>query len=497
VAEQTVDYRIDQHVQPRHALMRQRPGVALAVIVTCQMMLILDVTVMNVALPTIRTDLHFSATGLSWVLNAYALSFGGLLLLGGRAGDLLGRRRLFVGGVALFTLASLLGGFATSAAWLLAARILQGVGAAIAGPNALALLTTTFTEARERIRALSIFSAVASGGFAIGLIVGGALTEWGSWRWVLFINVPFGLAVALLAPRVLKADQPGDGSRLSRPGAWTFGRRRVGLPSTRHLDLPGAVTATAGTTALVYGFIRAAGGGWSDPLTIGTVVIAVVLLGGFGWIETRAGRPLVPLRLFAERNRAIGYLNFLVMPAGMLAVFFFLTQFLQEVLRLSPMRTGFAFLPMAVVMFAVVRTLPRLIPRFGPKPIIVVGAVLLLTAFGWLTQISAGSTYAGSLLGPMLLLGLAVAFAGSPLNVVIMAGVRPEDSGAASGILQTMQQVGSSLGLAIIVNVFGTAIRHGGHQSAPQILAHGIAVAFTAAAVFATAGLVGALSLRR
>jgi EmrB/QacA subfamily drug resistance transporter len=481
VAEQTVDYRIDHQAQPRHALVRRHPGIALAVIVTCQMMLILDVTVMNVALPAIRADLHFSATGLSWVLNAYALSFGGLLLLGGRAGDLLGRRRLFVVGVALFTLASLLGGFAASAAWLLAARVLQGVGAAIAGPNALALLTTTFTGASERIRALSIFSAVASGGFAIGLIVGGALTEWGSWRWVLFINVPFGLAVALLAPRVLKADQPGDGFK----------------PGTGHLDLPGAVTATAGTTALVYGFIRAAGGGWSDPLTIGTVVAAVVLLGGFGWIETRAGRPLMPLRLFAERNRAIGYLSMLVLPAGMLAVFFFLTQFLQEVLRLSPMRTGFAFLPMAVVMLAVVRTLPRLIPRFGPKPIIVVGAVLLLTAFGWLTQISAGSTYAGSLLGPMLLLGFAAALAGSPLNVVIMSGVRPGDSGAASGILQTMQQVGGSLGLAIIVNVFGTAIRHGGHQSPPQVLAHGIAVAFTAAAVFATAGFVGALSLRR
>jgi MFS family permease len=352
VAEQTVDYRIDQPAQPRHALARQRPGVALAVIVTCQMMLILDITVMNVALPTIRTDLHFSATGPSWVLNAYTLSFGGLLLLGGRAGDLLGRRRLFAGGVALFTLASLLGGFATSAAWLLTARVLQGVGAAIAGPNALALLTTTFTEARERIRALSIFSAVASGGFTIGLIVGGALTEWGSWRWVLFINVPFGLAVVLLAPRVLRADQRGE----------------VAAPGPGHLDLPGAVTATAGTTALVYGFIRAAAGGWSDPLTVDTVVVAVVLLGGFVWIERRAGRPLMPLRLFAERNRAIGYLNFLVMPAGTLAVFFFLTQFLQEVLRLSPMRTGFAFLPMAVVMFAVVRTLPRLIPRFGPKP---------------------------------------------------------------------------------------------------------------------------------
>jgi EmrB/QacA subfamily drug resistance transporter len=479
VADQTVDYRIDRQARPRHALVPQRPGVALAVIVTCQMMLILDVTVMNVALPTIRADLHFSATGLSWVLNAYALTFGGLLLLGGRAGDLLGRRRLFVAGVALFTLASLLGGFATSAAWLLAARVLQGVGAAIAGPNALALLTTTFTEARERIRALAIFSAVASGGFAIGLIVGGALTEWGSWRWVLFINVPFGLAVASLAPRVLRADQPTG----------------VATPGARHLDLPGAVTATAGTTALVYGFIRAAGGGWSDPLTIGTVVAAVVLLGGFVWIETRAGRPLMPLRLFAERNRAIGYLNFLVMPAGMLAVFFFLTQFLQEVLRLRPMQTGFAFLPMAIVMFAVVRTLPRLIPRFGPKPIIVVGAVLLLISFGWLTRISAGSTYAGSLLGPMLLLGFAVAFAGSPLNVVIMADVRPEDSGAASGILQTMQQVGGSLGLAIIVNVFGTAVRHGGPPT--QALAHGMAVAFTAAAVFAVAGVTAALSLRR
>jgi EmrB/QacA subfamily drug resistance transporter len=435
-----------------------RTGLVLAIIVTCQMMLILDVTVMNVALPAIQADLRFSRAGLSWVLNAYALAFGGLLLTGGRAGDIFGRRRLFLGGVALFTLASLCGGLATSPGQLLAARVAQGAGAALAGPNALALLTTTFTEARARIRALAIFSGVASGGLALGLLVGGALTEWGSWRWVLFINVPFGLAVAVLAPRFV-AEPP------RHPGA---------------LDVPGGITATAGSTGLVYGLIRAAERGWGDRITIGAVALSAILLGAFLAIEARTARPLVPLRLFADRNRAGGYLIMLLTPAAMLGVFFFLTQFLQDVLGFSPLRAGLSFLPLAVALFTVTRLIPRLLPRFGARRLVVTGMLLLTAGLIWLSQVSAHSGYAAAILAPMVLFGLGAGLGASPLNVLIMSAVPPRDAGAASGALQTAQQIGGGLGLAILVTA-----------------THTVDAAFTAAAVFtAAAALVGGLILR-
>ena len=457
-----------------------RPGLALAIIVTCQLMLILDATVMNVALPRIQAGLHFSATGLAWVINSYTLAFGGLLLLGGRAGDILGRRRLFVGGIALFTFASLVGGLATSAGWLLAARVLQGIGAAAAGPNTIALITTTFTKAHERIRALALLSGVASGGFAIGLIVGGLLTEWASWRWVLFINVPFGLAAVVLAPRYV----------------------REPLRHPARLDLPGAVTATGGVTALVYAFIRAATVGWSDPRTIVVLATGVVLLALFLVIEARTPQPLMPLRLFADRNRAAGYLSFFLGPAAMMSMFFFLTQFLQEVRGLNALRTGFAFLPMALALFVMTRTIPNLLPRLGPRPLAVTGALLMIGGLAWLTQLSTDSGYLGALLGPMLLMGLGVGIGFVPLTPVIMATVPPQDAGSAGGVLQTMQQTGVSLGLAILVTVFGTAVRDASHDAAPgstatqHVLVAGMTNAFAASLVFAVSTLVVALTFR-
>jgi EmrB/QacA subfamily drug resistance transporter len=453
----------------------RRSGLALAIVVTCQLMLILDATVMNVALPRIQAGLHFSPTGLAWVINSYTLAFGGLLLLGGRAGDILGRRRLFIAGIALFTAASLVGGLATSAGWLLAARVLQGVGAAAAGPNTIALITTTFTEARERIRALALLSAVASGGFAIGLIVGGLLTEWASWRWVLFINVPFGMAAVALAPRYVREPQ-------------------------RHparLDLPGAITASAGVAALVYALIHAAMVGWSDPLTVKVLAAGIVLLALFLAIEVRTAQPLMPLRLFADRNRTAGYLNFLLGPAAMMSMFFFMTQFLQDVRGFSALRTGFAFLPMAVSMFLLTRTMPALLPRIGPRPLAITGAVLLIGGLAWLTRISPDSGYLDGVLGPMLLMGFGVGIGFVPLPPVIMATVAPADAGAAGGIMQTMQQTGASLGLAVLTTVFGTAIRNAGHHLAPAAaLVTGITHAFVASTLFATATLLVALTFR-
>jgi EmrB/QacA subfamily drug resistance transporter len=456
-----------------------RPSrLALPVLVTCQLMLILDVTVMNVATPRIRADLDFSPTGLSWVINSYTLVFGGLLLLGGRAGDLLGRRRMLVAGVTLFTVASLAGGFATSAGWLLAARIAQGVGGALAGPNTLALITTTFTEPRERIRALALFSGVASGGVAIGLIVGGVLTDAISWRWVMFINVPFGLAVLALATRHLPSSE-------RRPG---------------RLDLPGAVTATGAVAGLVYAFINAASDGWRDTATLTALICGLVLLAAFVAIEVRAAEPLMPLRLFADRNRAKAYLNFFLGMMAMMGVFFFLSQYLQDVLHYGPLATGFAFLPMAVMMFTVTRAIPRLLPRLGPRRVAVSGSVLTIASLVWFTQLTETSSYATALFGPMVVMGLGIGLAFSPLNVLIMSTVTARDAGAAGGVLQTMQQVGASLGLAVLVTVFGSAARHAaadGAGSAAAVQVTGMTTAFVVAAVIAACTLAVAATFTR
>nr|WP_264081622.1 MFS transporter [Gandjariella thermophila] len=459
--------------------MTPRPHrLALPVLVTCQLMLILDATVMNVALPRIQADLHFSPTGLSWVLNAYTLVFGGLLLLGGRAGDIVGRRRMFIAGTAVFTLASLAGGLATSATWLLLSRVAQGLGAAAAGPSTLALISTTFTDPRERVRALAIFSGVASGGFAIGLVVGGLLTELLSWRWVMFINVPFGAAVTLLAGRFV-----------ARPER-----------NPARLDLPGAVTATAGVAALVYAFIHAATFGWGDRATLLALAGGVVLLVAFLLIEARSPEPLMPLRLFADRNRASAYLNFFLGPMAMMSMFFFLTQFLQEISGFGPLTTGFAFLPMAAALFTMTRLIPTLLPRFGPKPLAVTGTLLIIAGLGWLTRLSPATSYLPGLLGPMLMMGVGIGLAFSPLNVLVMSSVRAQDAGAAGGVLQTMQQVGATLGLAVLVTIFGTATRHaarGAGVTAQHVLVTGMTEAFTGAVVFACCSLAVALTFRR
>jgi EmrB/QacA subfamily drug resistance transporter len=447
----------------------------LLLVLTCQLMLILDATVMNVALPKIEADLGFSSTGLAWVMNAYSLAFGGLLLLGGRAGDLFGRRRMFVLGTAVFTVASLAGGLADSAALLILARVAQGVGAAMAGPSTLALIATTFTESRARVRALALFSAMSSGGFAIGLILGGLLTEWLSWRAVLFINVPFGAVIVALAPKFIP-DPPRGRARL---------------------DLPGAFTGTAGVAALVYTFIRAAGGGWSDPVTLVTLAAGFLLLAAFVTIEQRARQPLVPLRLFADRNRAAAYVNFFFGPMAMMSMFFFLTQFLQEVRHFAALETGLAFLPMAVALFSMSRVVPKLLGRFGPKPLALVGTTSMALGLAWLTQLTPDSTYLTSLLGPMVLMGLGGGLAFSPLNIIIMSTVPAGEAGAAGGVLQTLQQVGATLGLAILVTVFGTTVRSATGGSPDTVMVDGMTAAFVTSTIIAVLTFAVALTFRK
>jgi len=466
-----------------------RRGVSLALVLCAQLMIVLDLTVVNIALPLIQHGLGFSPASLSWVLNAYALTFGGLLLFGGRLGDIYGRRKVFMAGLAIFTLASLAGGLATSAPMLLAARAVQGVGGAIASPAVLALIVSSFPEGRERTRALGIFTAVVMGGASLGLVLGGMITEWVSWRWVLFINVPIGAAVIAAAPRFLAetARQPG------------------------RFDVAGALTSTAGMSALVYAFIRAASHGWGDPLTIAAFAAAAALLTAFLIIEARSAHPVTPLRLFADRGRSASYLIRLLLVAGMFGMFFFLTQFLQEVLGFSPLRAGVAFLPMTTALFAVSRLAPRLVPRFGPKPLMVAGLLPVVAAMAWLSQITPATTYVSGILGPMLLLGTGMGVAFVPLTMASLHGVAPQDAGAAASMVNVMQQVGGALGLAILVTVFGNATRPAAAAAAAarqvtavsaappvhQIVTHGMASSFAMAAVFdAVALLLVVLVLR-
>lgn len=447
-----------------------RPGLALVVIVGVELMLMLDMTIMNIALPDIRDGLGFTPTGLAWVVNAFALTFGGLLLLGGRAGDILGRRRAFTAGVLIFTAASLIGGLAASAEMLIAARALQGVGAALAGPSTLALLMTHFEEGEPRNRALAVYSTVTGSAMALGLLAGGIITFLASWRWVLLVNVPIGVLVVLLVPVALREAERNEG----------------------RFDLLGALASTAGLGALVYGFLRAAEGAWADPVTIGCFAGGTVLLGLFVLNEGKASQPIMPLRLFAERSRAAGLLNMLLVPATLFAVFFFLVQYLQEVVEQSPIIAGLSFLPMAVAVFGGAQIVLRLVPRTGPKPIAATGAALIGAAALWLTALSPDGAYLTGVLGPMVLFGVGVGFSVVPLNMVVVSGVPAEDAGAASGLLQALQQVGGALGLAVLVAVFGAVSRgaEAAGAGAAEAMTRGISTSFLAGGAFTLLALV-------
>ncbi|WP_329378488.1 MFS transporter [Streptomyces sp. NBC_01351] len=414
-----------------------RPGVALAVIAACQLMVVLDATIVNIALPHIQTALAFSTTDLSWVLSAYTLTFGGLLLLGGRAGDILGRRRVFMAGILLFTLASLLGGFAQEPWQLLAARALQGVGGAIASPTSLALITTTFAEGPERNRAFGVFAAVSAGGGAIGLLAGGMLTEWLDWRWVLFVNVPIGVLIAVLAPLYISESE-------RHPGRF---------------DIAGALTSTGGMASLVYGFIRASEEGWRDSLALGSFAAAIVLLTLFVAIESKAREPIIPLRMFADRNRAGTYVIMLSLAAAMFGMFFFIVQFVQNVLGFTPIQSGLGFLPVTVAIVTAAGLSQRFLPRLGPKPFMLTGTALVGIGLTWLAFLRTDSSYVSGVLGPMVLFGFGMGLNFVTLTLTAVSGVEPREAGAASGLLNASQQVGGSLGLSILVTVFGTATR--------------------------------------
>jgi EmrB/QacA subfamily drug resistance transporter len=444
-------------------------GLVLAVIATAQLMVALDLTIVNVALPHIKQALGFSGTNLEWVVNAYAVAFGGLLLLGGRAGDLLGRRRIFIAGLLVFSLASLLGGLATDQAWLVAARAAQGAGAAMAAPTALSLIAVTFPEGPPRTRATAVYSAMAILGIVAGLIAGGLLVTYLSWRWVLFVNVPIGLAVAALAARVLPANGRGTG----------------------RFDLPGALTATAGVALLVYGLSNAATtpdgvSHWGDTKVVASLAAAAVLLAAFVVIETRSRYPLLPFRLLRSRDRSGAYLISLCIGTALIGMFFFLTLFVQGVWGYSPLKTAAAYLPFVPAVLATTAVTQQGLNRIGPRPLLIVGSAVAAGGMFWLSRLTEHSTFAGGMLGPELLLGAGL----GPLFVLIflvgLTKVNPGDTGVASSLVNVGQQVGGSIGLAIVGTVAWSAVfsnqrsaavaaaaaaRAGAHPSAAQTAA--------------------------
>jgi EmrB/QacA subfamily drug resistance transporter len=415
-------------------------GLALAVIATAQLMVVLDATIVNVALPHIQNALHFSGTNLEWVINAYTLAFGGLLLLGGRSGDLLGRRRVFIFGVLLFSLASLAGGFATTQAWLLTARVVQGVGGAFAAPTALALIAVNFPEGRARNRAMGVYAAMSVAGGAVGLIAGGLLTQYVSWRWVLFVNVPIGLAVVFAAPRVL-----GESER--RHGKF---------------DLPGAITGTLGITSLVYGLSNAATSQngqshWGDNKVVVSLIASVVLLAAFVFIESRSKHALLPFRVLRNRNRSGAYIIMLCLGTAMFGMFFFLTLFLQEVWGYSALGSGIAYLPFVSMILVASALASQLVARIGAKPLLLVGSVFGAGGLFWLSQVTEHSDYASGLLGAMMVTAFGFGLMFVPLSLLALSKVREEDTGVASSLLNTGQQVGGAIGLAILGTVAWSA----------------------------------------
>ncbi|MFF4561721.1 MFS transporter [Streptomyces sp. NPDC001435] len=440
-----------QNEKPGAARREGHPGIALTVIAACQLMVVLDATIVNIALPHIQDALKFSTTDLTWVVSAYTLTFGGLLLLGARAGDILGRRRVFMTGILLFTFASLLGGIAQEPWQLLAARALQGMGGAIASPTSLALITTTFPEGPERNRAFGVFAAVSAGGGAIGLLAGGMLTEWLDWRWVLFVNVPIGVLIAALTPIYINESE-------RHPGRF---------------DIAGALTSTAGMASLVYGFIRASEDGWRDSLALGSFGAAVVLLVAFALTEMRAKEPITPLKMFADRNRSGTYVIMLSLAAAMFGMFFYIVLFVQNVLGYSPIKAGLAFLPVTVAIAVGAGLSQRFLPTFGPKPFMMSGATLVVIGLVWQSLITPDSSYADGVLGPMLVFGFGMGLNFVTVTVTAVSGVAQHEAGAASGLLNATQQVGGSLGLSILTTVFGSASKDEAKKQLPKFLANG------------------------
>jgi EmrB/QacA subfamily drug resistance transporter len=451
----------------------------LAVVATAFFMTILDVSIVNVALPSIGRDLNFSPENLQWVITAYAIAFGGFLLLGGRAADLLGRRRVFIVGVVIFTVASLVCGLAQSEGMLIASRAVQGFGGAIISPAALSIVMTSFEEGPERNKALGVWGALGGSGAAVGVLAGGVLTDYLSWRWIFFVNVPVGVLVLLLTPRIVPES-----------------RREAG---ERRYDALGAVLVSAGLALLVYAISEAPNVGWGSARTILLLILSVGLLVGFLVNERRIDDPLMPFHIFRVRTvagaNAVGFL----LGAVIFANFFLLTLYVQDVLHYSPLKTGFTFIATAGTAVLAAGVAQALTTRFGAKPIIVIGLALLTGAMIWYSQIPVHGKFASDLLPGYVMVGVGIAFAFVPVSIAALAGVVEREAGLASGLINTSQQIGGAIGTAVASTVFAThskSLLRAGH-SAADALTHGYGYAFWALAFFGFAAIIAALTLIR
>jgi EmrB/QacA subfamily drug resistance transporter len=427
----------------------RRRWLALALLAVAQFVVVLDASIMNIALPSIGTELDVSQESLSWIINGYVLTFGGFLLLGGRLADLLGRRRVFVAGLVLFAAASLAGGLATSSSQLIAARAVQGLGGALLAPAALSILTTIFPAGAERNKALGVWGAVAGSGGAAGVLLGGVITDALGWEWVLFINVPIGIAAALLSFRLIAES-----------------RAEV---AKRSFDLPGAATVTGGLTAAVYGIVEAESNGWSSTTTLGVFAAAALLLGAFVVIERRAVAPLVPFSIFRLRTVAGANLTMLLVGASMFALFYFLSLSMQQVLGYTALETGLAQLPLAGTLVLAAGAIAPLVTRLGSKPVTLAGLVLFAIGLAWFSRMPADADFLADLLGPSLVVAVGLAATFVSLTVSAVDGIADNESGLASGLINTSQQIGGALGLAVLTAVATSRTESAASELAPAV----------------------------
>jgi EmrB/QacA subfamily drug resistance transporter len=444
-------------------LSHNRRWIAMALLAVAQFVVVLDASIVNVALPSIGRGLHFSQDSLSWVVNAYVLTFGGFLLLGGRTADLAGRRRVFIAGLIVFALASLAGGLAQSEATLIAARCVQGFGAALLSPAALSLVTTLFPEGEERNRALGVWGAVAGSGGAAGVLLGGILTSGLGWRWVLFVNTPIGIAAALVAPLLLQES-----------------RAEV---ADRRFDVPGAVSVTAGISALVYAVVEAPTAGWGSAQTISLLALGAILLAAFAVIETRSPAPLVPPRIFRVATVTGANVTGLLIGASLFSMFFFISLYMQQVLGYAPLKAGVSYLPLAGTIVVTAGIASQLVTRFGYKPVLVAGMALIGVALIWFAQVATHGSFVGDLLGPSIVAAVGLGLAFVSVTIGAVAGVRDHEAGLASGLINTAQQVGGALGLAVLATIANSrtssalAAAHG----SPAVLKHALTLGFHSA----------------
>lgn len=464
---------------PDHATAERRKWLALILLATAQFVVVLDASITNVALPSIGRDLEISQENLAWIVNGYTLVFGGFLLLGGRIADLVGRRRMFITGLVVFSVASLVGGFSETEGMLIAARAAQGLGAAIVSPAALSILTVTFAEGPERNKAMGVWGAVAGSGGAAGVLLGGMLTEWLSWEWVLWVNVPIGAIAVLLTPSLIEESAQETESR--------------------HFDIAGAISVTAGLSLLVYALVDANDAGWGSGQTLGLLALAAALLAAFVAVELRSRSPLVPFRIFENRTLTGANVTGLMVGASLFSMFFYISLYMQQTLGYDALKAGLAYLPLALTIIVTAGVASALVTKIGFKPVLLGGLVLVVIALLWFSRVSVGGSYVGDLLFPMILAGAGLGASFVPVTIAATHGTDQHDAGLASGLINTAQQVGGALGLAILTAV-ATGVTGDLIPGAPgsiEGLTDGFRSAFLVGAGFAAIGVVSAATIIR